>query len=128
MMKRLMSILLMLCVILTLLPATTLADTNNDANYYDEDVTWLGTTTEYQKTLKGFFDAGLRKVSVGKKYGLVEQSGAFVVQPIYDNIEAYYLHKERSETKSTNQNKKQKAYLLEDILKQHGMEKWDCLI
>lgn len=101
-----MSILLMLCVILTLLPATTLADTNNDANYYDEDVTWLGTTTEYQKTLKGFFDAGLRKVSVGKKYGLVEQSGAFVVQPIYDNIEAYYLHKERSETKSTNQNKK----------------------
>ncbi len=117
MMKRLMSILLMLCMIMTLLPFSTIAaesststaefsNTTGDQNYYDSDVTWLGTTSDYQKTLNVFFDSGLRKVELNGKYGLVDKNGAFAVQPIYDNIEAYYWHKEGSHTKSTNQNKK----------------------
>lgn len=64
------------------------------------DVTWLGTTTEYAKTLRAFFDKGLRKVAVGTtdkngnlsqvKYGLMDQNGVWKAQPIYDKIEAQY--------------------------------------
>lgn len=111
--KRLSCILLMLCMMLTILPTTALADTNSNTNYYDEDVTWLGTTTEYQKTLKVFFDSGLRKVEVNGKYGLVDKNGAFAAQPSYDEIEAYYLHKERKETKTTNQNKKTESIFVD---------------
>ncbi len=111
--KRLMSILLVLCMVLTILPTTALAATNSNANYYDEDVTWLGTTTEYQKTLNVFFDSGLRKVQVNGKYGLVDKNGAFVVEPIYENIEAYYMHKERGKTALTMQNRKTESIFVD---------------
>lgn len=71
--------------------------------YLDEDVTWLGTTDEYKKTLQSFFDAnGYRVMPVGEagkdgyltneKYGIVDKTGKWIAQPIYDEIEAYYLH------------------------------------
>ncbi len=113
--KRLMSILLILCIVMTVLPlsimaaegstpATESSNTSGTQNYYDSDVTWLGTTSEYQKTLNVFFDSGLRKVEVNDKYGLVDRNGAFIVQPIYDEIQAYYMHKERGKTASIDQN------------------------
>ncbi len=111
--KRLTCTLLILCMMLTMLPTTALAATDSDANYYDEDVTWLGTTTEYKKTLNVFFDSGLRKVEVNGKYGLVDRNGAFAAEPIYENIEAYYWHKERNETKATNQNKKTESIFVD---------------
>ena len=61
-----------------------------EVNFYDDDVTWLGTTSEYQKTLKVIFDSGLRKVKVGDKYGLVDIYGNWAAEPIYDNIDAHY--------------------------------------
>jgi len=94
-MKRLMSLLFTLFIAITLLtlpamaaesstPAVGLGNTTDNKYYYDEDVTWLGTATEYQKTLNVFFDSGLRKVEVNSKYGLVNRNGAFVAQPVYD--------------------------------------------
>jgi len=75
-------------------------------NYNEEDVTWIGTTSEYKKTLAAFFDSGLRRVPVGDlaadgsltniKYGLVDANGAWAAQPIYDNIEAEYIYDKRS--------------------------------
>lgn len=111
--KRLMSILLTLCIVLTMLTTTTLAATPGEVNYIDSDVTWLDTTSEYHKTLKVFFDSGLRKVVVGDKYGLVDQYGVFAAQPIYDEIEAYYWHKDNSEVKKTNQNKKTESIFID---------------
>ena len=105
--KRLSGILPILCMMLAMLPTTVLVATADNENYHDSDVTWLGTTSEYQKTLKVFFDdSGLRKVIVNGKCGLVDMTGAFLVQPIYDQIEAYYRHKERGNTVETNKNLK----------------------
>ena len=69
-------------------------------NYLEEDVTWIGTTAGYQKTLAAFFDHGLRKVPVGTvaedgafitgKYGLVDSSGRWAAQPVYDKIQSEY--------------------------------------
>lgn len=96
--KRLLSIALVLCMVLPLMPERVSAA---EKNYNDEDVTWIGTQEEYKKTLEAFFDAGLRKVPVGErandgsfidvKYGLVDSTGKFAAQPIYDTIEAEYL-------------------------------------
>lgn len=119
-----MSILLIMCMIMTLLPVLAMAadsstltakssNTSGAENYYDSDVTWLGTTSEYQKTLKVFFDSGLRKVAVGDKYGLVGMNGAFAAQPIYEEIEAYYWHKDYNEIKETNQNKKTESIFVD---------------
>ena len=68
-------------------------------NYLEEDVTWIGTTEEYKKTLAAFFDHGLRLVPVGTisdsgafitgKYGLVDSSGRWAA-PVYDEIRAIY--------------------------------------
>lgn len=76
-------------------------------SFNNEDVTWLGLESEYQKTLKAFFDSGLRKVPVGDlaadgsltniKYGLVDRYGFFAAQPIYDKIEAKYLKANESQ-------------------------------
>ena len=77
------------------------------------DVSWLGTTTEYQKTLRVFFDSGLRKVTVGDKYGLVDKDGAFAAQPIYDEIEAYYWHLDDTQLKETNQNKQAESIFVD---------------
>lgn len=88
--KRLISILLILCMMLTILPTAALAAPSEDGNYYDSDVTWLGTTADYQKTLKAMFDSGLRKVAVGDKYGLVDIYGNWAAEPIYDEIAAHY--------------------------------------
>jgi len=82
-----------------------------DGYYNDGDVTWLGTTSEYQKTLAAFFDSGLRRVIVGDKYGLVDIYGAFQAQPIYDEIEAYYLHEDH--TGVTNRNKQTERIFVE---------------
>ena len=124
MIKRLISVLSILCIVMTLLPISEMAadsstltakssKTLEAENYYDSDVTWLGTKSEYQKTLKGFFDSGLRKVAVAGKYGLVDQYGSFAAQPIYDSIEAHYWHKEYSEKKETNQNKKNESIFVD---------------
>jgi hypothetical protein len=69
-------------------------------NYLEEDVTWIGTTEEYKKTLAAFFDHGLRLVPVGTisesnafitgKYGLVDSSGRWAAPPVYDEIRAIY--------------------------------------
>ena len=62
--------------------------------------TLLGTVAEYQTTFDTMFDEnGLRKVAVGfdngksgvvgRKYGFVNESGNFVVPPIYDEIKLF---------------------------------------
>lgn len=82
-------------------PYTGLAPTAVTAqNYLEEDVTWIGSTAEYQKTLAAFFDHGLRLMPVGTiasdgafvtgKYGLVDSSGRWAAQPVYDKIKAEY--------------------------------------
>jgi hypothetical protein len=96
--KRLLSVLLVLCMIWPPMQVTALGA---EKNYNDDDVTWIGTKNEFTKTLETFFDAGLRKVPVGEradngslinmKYGLVDSAGAFIAQPVYDKIEAEYL-------------------------------------
>lgn len=100
--KRLMGMMLVLCILLTNLPITALAATSGNINYYDNDVTWLGTTAEYQKTLRAFFDAGLRRISVDGKYGLVDMEGNWAAQPIYDEIEAYYWREKSDGRKTSN--------------------------
>lgn len=100
--KRLLSMLLVLCMALPLMPETASAAAKN---YNDDDVTWIGTEEEFKKTLEAFFDAGLRKVPVGDraddgsliniKYGLADATGKFAAQPIYDKIEAEYLAAEQ---------------------------------
>lgn len=123
-MKQLMSLLFTLFMAITLLPLPAMAaessmpaagsgNTTDNKYYHDEDVTWLGTATEYQKTLDVFFDLGLRKVQVNGKYGLVDRNGAFTAQPVYEEIEAYYLHKERGKTNITNQNKKTESIFVD---------------
>jgi hypothetical protein len=94
-------------MMLTMLPISAMAadagKVPGNANYNEDDITWIGTTSEYQKTLKAFFDAGgLRKVPVGDlaadgdliniRYGLVDCDGAWAAQPIYEDIKAEYLH------------------------------------
>lgn len=113
--RKYISILLALCIGMSLLPLSAMAEegsapavetgnTSGAQYYYDEDVTWLGTVSEYQKTLKVFFDdSGLRKVEVNGKYGLVDKNGSFVAQPVYDEIKAYYAHKEKDKTVYTDQ-------------------------
>lgn len=96
--KRLLSMILIVCMIL---PQIQLTASAASKNFNDEDVTWLGTENEYKKTLKAMFDHGLRKAPVGDaakdgslsniKYGLVDSTGKFAVEPIYDKIEAYYI-------------------------------------
>lgn len=123
-MKQLMSLLFTLFMAITLLPLPAMAaessmpaagsgNTTDNKYYHDENVTWLGTATEYQKTLDVFFDLGLRKVQVNGKYGLVDRNGAFTAQPVYEEIEAYYLHKERGKTNITNQNKKTESIFVD---------------
>jgi len=97
--KRLMSILLTLCMVLTMLPTMAIAQTAEKL-YNEEDVTWIGTTADYAKALAVFFDNGLRKVPVvtrsvdgtltSSKYGLVDKSGKWAAQPVYDKIQAEY--------------------------------------
>ena len=97
--KRCMSVLLTLCMVLTMLPTMAIAQTAEKL-YNEEDVTWIGTTADYAKTLAAFFDNGLRKVPVvtrsadgaltSSKYGLVDSSGRWAAQPVYDKIQAEY--------------------------------------
>jgi hypothetical protein len=96
--KRILSMILVLCMTLPQIQTTVSAASKN---FNDEDVTWLGTEKEYKKTLEVMFDYGLRKVSVGDtakdgsltniKYGLVDSAGKFAAEPIYDEIKAYYI-------------------------------------
>lgn len=121
--KRLTSILIIMCMMLTMLPTMALAATLGNANFNDDDVTWIGAESQYQKTLKAFFDSGLRKVPVGDlaadgslsnvKYGLADINGAFAAQPIYDEIEAYYWHDDYPGIKETNQNKQTESIFVD---------------
>lgn len=96
--KRLISKILVLCLILPQMLTTVSAASKN---FNDEDVTWIGTEKEYKKTLEVMYDQGLRKVPVGDmqadgslkniKYGLVDTSGKFAAEPVYDEIKAYYI-------------------------------------
>lgn len=97
--KRFMGILLTLCMALNMLPTTAIVQAEEKL-YNEEDVTWIGTTADYAKTLSVFFDNGLRKVPVvtrsaegrltSSKYGLVDSSGRWAAQPVYDKIQAEY--------------------------------------
>lgn len=99
MIRRLTSILLALGMVLTTLPISATADTSVKF-YNEEDVTWIGSKTDYAKTLEVFFDNGLRKVPIvtrsadgvqtSAKYGLVDSSGRWAAQPVYDKIQAEY--------------------------------------
>lgn len=115
-MKRTISIILALVMVLSLLPTAAFAavdtaepgkpytsvapGTTAIQNYLEADVTWIGTTDDYKKTLAAFSDHGLRKVPVGDlkadgtlgniKYGLIDSSGRWVAQPVYDKIQAEY--------------------------------------
>lgn len=60
------------------------------ANYKAEDVTWMGKSADYSKTLESVFDKGLRRVMVGDQWGLVDTSGTFVAPPIYDEIQVRF--------------------------------------
>ncbi len=139
--KRLMSILLILCMVVTgfTVPVSAAAPTTAPTStrsedilkslakkgtdqgpvYNENDVTWLGSKTEYKKTLEAFFDSGLRRVPVGDldahgnltnvKYGLVDRYGVWAAQPIYDKIEAYYVNDTSGNLKITNQDKSTEA-------------------
>lgn len=98
--KQWISRILILCMCIGIHNPQTISGV---ANYNEEDVTWIGTTSEYKKTVDSFFDTnGYRVMPVGavgkdgylenKKYGIVNQNGAWIAQPIYDEIEALYLH------------------------------------
>ncbi len=100
--KRLLSIILLLCMVITqMVPQFTVTASAATKNFNDEDVTWIGKEKEFTKTLKSMFDNGLRLVPVGDmqtdgtlknvKYGLVDSSGKFAAEPIYDEIKAYYI-------------------------------------
>lgn len=91
--------------------------TSAPADNRSGDVTWLGSETDYKKTLESFFDSGLRVAPVGdfdshgnlnnEKYGLVDRNGVWAAKPVYDKIEAYYWNNtsHSSAPTSTNQNK-----------------------
>lgn len=88
--KRLLSLLLAAAMTLSLLPVTAAAADAATANYSDNNVTWIGTQAEYQKTLDSFFVEGLRRVKVDGKWGIVDATGAFVAPPIYEQIKPEY--------------------------------------
>ncbi|HOS69138.1 MAG TPA: WG repeat-containing protein [Bacillota bacterium] len=88
--RQKISMLLILSMLLTMLPAAALAAAPGDGNYYDSDITWLGNSSEYQKSLSVLFDSGLRKIKVGEKYGLADIYGNWAAEPIYDSIDAHY--------------------------------------
>lgn len=105
--KRFTGILLSMCMVLstTAFAETALiAATNIAKSATDSDITWIGSTNDYAKTLSAFFDNGLRKVAVGindkknnltqVKYGLMDKNGEWKTQPVYDKIEAYYWNKD----------------------------------
>ncbi len=97
--KRVMVLMLIFCTISTMLPMTALAETTGIL-YKEEDVTWIGSTADYAKTLSVFFDNGLRKIVIydrttdgiikSTKYGLVDSSGRWAAPPTYDKIQAEY--------------------------------------
>ncbi len=94
-------------------PTPTSAPTDNQG----DGITWLGSETEYKKTLESYFDSGLRVAPVGDydshgnlnnvKYGLVDRNGVWAAKPVYDKIEAYYWNdtSHSSAPKSENENK-----------------------
>nr|WP_294493443.1 WG repeat-containing protein [uncultured Anaerosporobacter sp.] len=108
--KRWISRILILCMCMGIqIPQPVSAA----ANYNEEDVTWIGTTSEYKKTVDSFFDAnGYRVMPIGevgkdgylenKKYGIVDRKGAWIAQPIYDEIEALYPHEYEGKFKIKN--------------------------
>ncbi len=98
--KRLLGMILVLCIVLSI-PLMQSTASAAEKYFNDEDVTWMGSEKEYKKTLEAMYDHGLRKVPVGDmakdgsltnvKYGLVDSSGKFAAEPIYDKIEAEYI-------------------------------------
>lgn len=99
--KTLTCLFLILCMTFSQIPQEFINTASAAEKLYnDKDVTWIGTKKEYNKTLESMFDHGLRKVPVGDiqangslknvKYGLVDISGKFAAEPVYDEIKAYY--------------------------------------
>lgn len=87
-MKKVLSTILTLLLVSQMIlttPLTTFAASS--ANYKDEDVTWLGNSADYSRTLETVFDKGLRRVMVGDKSGIVDVTGTFIAPPIYDSIQ-----------------------------------------
>lgn len=101
--NRIISLLCVVGVTVSILSATK-TQAATALQYSESEVTWLGSAAEYQNALKYLFpkkNYGLRLVSTGtpsdngiqnKKYGLMNQSGEFVLDPIYDSIEALYIN------------------------------------
>lgn len=98
--KRAISLLLILVMLTGLMPAAPIAEAAEAIT--NKEPVYLGTEAEYKTTLQTMFDEnGLRKVMVAfnsandtlyNKYGFVDKSGKFVVQPIYDEIQFYTAH------------------------------------
>jgi hypothetical protein len=113
--KRVTGILLSMCMVLSI---TVFAETARISaadiakSAADSDITWIGSTKDYAKTLSVFFDNGLRKVAVGindkknnltqVKYGLIDKNGEWKAQPVYDRIEAYYLNRDNKMKRTVN--------------------------
>jgi len=106
--KRLLCLFLLLCMVLSqLLPQLGATATAAEKYFNDEDVTWLGSEKEYKKTLESMFDNGLRKMPSGEmqangslknvKYGLVDKYGKWAAEPVYDEIQAYYISSVKKE-------------------------------
>lgn len=89
--KRIISFMLSTCMLINILPFTAMAEKNNSANYNEDNVTWIGSQSDYQNTLDDFFVEGAYKVKVGDKWGIVDATGGFIAPPIYDTIEAMYI-------------------------------------
>ncbi|MDD3194140.1 MAG: WG repeat-containing protein, partial [Oscillospiraceae bacterium] len=84
--KRILSVLLTLCMVLTLLPTAVVAAETGTGNFAEENVTWIGIQEEFSKTLDGFYNNGMRKVKVAGKWGIMDATGEFIAPPIYDSI------------------------------------------
>ena len=89
--------------------------------YYNMvDVTWIGTTAEYEKTLKAFFDFECRIVPVGDlkadgtlgnvKYGIVKSDGSWLAQPIYDKIEPTFFRPKFGQWVSYNDTRRERIF------------------
>lgn len=100
--KRAFCITLILCMTLSHMMSQFWLTASAAENYFnDDDVTWLGNEKEYKKTLESMYDNGLRKVPAGDmqadgslkniKYGLADKYGKWWAEPIYDEIQAYFI-------------------------------------
>lgn len=74
--KRILSMLLTATMACSMLPVT--AQAAGTDSFGEANMTWIGTQTEYQKTLENMFVDGMRKMKAGDKWGIVDATGDWV--------------------------------------------------